>query len=87
MFYVPEAEDSPYIPAQQDFIIPYEIKSVLGFGGILPSGNVFTIIAFSKTTISHDTANLFNTLALNVKMLIMPFENAVFASKQANGAR
>ena len=81
VFYVPEAQDSPYIPAQNDFVIPYEIKSVLGFGGILPSGNVFTIIAFSKTTISHDTANLFNILALNVKMLIMPFENTVFSSK------
>ncbi len=81
VFYVPKAEGSPYIPAQEGFVIPYKIKSVLGFGGILPSGNVFTIIAFSKTAISHDTANLFNTLALNVKMLIMPFENAVFTTE------
>jgi len=78
VFYVPEALKSPYIPAQDDFVKPYGIKSVLGFGSILPSGNVFVVIIFSKTKIEHDTANLFNTLALNLKMLIMPFEDNVF---------
>lgn len=79
VFYVPDAENSPYIPAQDDFVKPYGIKSVLGFGGILPSGNVFTVIMFSRTPISNEVANLFNTLALNVKMLILPFDISVFA--------
>jgi len=79
VFYVPDAVDSPYIPAQDDFVKKYGIKSVLGFGSILPSGNVFTLIIFSKVKVDHDTANLFNALALNVKMLIMPFEDNVFS--------
>lgn len=79
VFYVPDAVNSPYIPAQENFVKPYGIKSVLGFGGILPSGNVFSVIMFSKTAISSNTANLFNTLALNVKMLILPFDDHVFA--------
>jgi hypothetical protein len=78
VFHVPDVLSSPYIPAQDDFVKPYGIKSVLGFGSILPSGNVFVVIIFSKTKIERDTANLFNTLALNVKMLIMPFEDNVF---------
>lgn len=81
IFHVPDAENSDYIPAQEDFIKPYGIKSVLGFGGILPSGNVFIVIMFSKVPISREFAGMFNTLALNVKMLILPFENSVFSSR------
>jgi len=78
VFHVPDAENSPYIPAQEDFVKPYGVKSVLGFGGVLPSGNVFAVIIFSRTPISNEVANLFNTLALNVKMLILPFDDSVF---------
>ena len=79
VFYVSDALNSPYIPAQDNFVKTYGIKSVLGFGSILPSGNVFVVIIFSKTKIERDTANLFNTLALNIKMLIMPFADNVFS--------
>ncbi len=79
LFYVPDAPGSPYIPAQDDFVKPYGIKSVLGFGSILPTGNVFVVILFSKTAIKHEVADLFNTLALNIKMLILPFEDNVFS--------
>jgi len=79
VFHVPDAEDSPYIPAQQNFVKPYGVKSALGFGGVLPSGNVFAVIIFSRTPVSNEIANLFNTLALNVKMLILPFDDSVFA--------
>lgn len=33
VFYVPEARDSPHIPAQDDFVRPYGIRSVLGSAG------------------------------------------------------
>ena len=46
VFYVPDAFESPYIPAQDNFVKPYGIKSVLGFGSILSSGNVFVVIIF-----------------------------------------
>ena len=73
VFYVAEAKGSPYIPAQREFVEPYGIKSVLGFGGLLPSGDLFTTILFSKTHIPREIADLFKTLALNVKVAILPF--------------
>ena len=79
VFHVPEAENSEYIPAQEEFVKPYGIKSVLGFGGVLPSGNVFVVIIFSNVPIPEAVAGMFNTLALNVKMLILPFDDLVFS--------
>ncbi len=79
VFYIPDALGSHYIPAQETFIIPYNIKSVLGFGGILPDGNLFAIILFSQVKIPQNTADLFKTLALNVKLAILPFSEKIFA--------
>ena len=79
-FFVPEALGSPYIPAQDDFVIPYGIKSVLGFGGMLSSGELFAVIMFSKTSIPNQTAQSFRNLAPNVKEAVEPFVgNKVFA--------
>jgi serine phosphatase RsbU (regulator of sigma subunit) len=82
VFYVPEAIGNPYIPAQESFVIPFGIKSVLGFGGLLPSGNLFAIIMFLKVQIPHSTAQMFSTLALNVKTALLRFDRGpVFAQK------
>ena len=82
VFYVPEAIGNPYIPAQDSFVIPFGIKSVLGFGGLLPSGNLFAIIMFLKVQIPHSTAQMFSTLALNVKTALLRFDRGpVFAQK------
>jgi hypothetical protein len=74
VFFVPKALGSPYIPAQQEFVIPYGIKSVMGFGGMLPSANIFVIIMFLKVSISKETADLFKNLSLNIKLALLPFE-------------
>jgi hypothetical protein len=79
VFYVPEALGSPYIPAQKEFIIPYGIRSVLGFGGMLPSMDIFVIIMFLNTPISKETADLFKNLSLSIKLVVLPFEKMVFA--------
>jgi hypothetical protein len=78
VFYVPEAAGSHYIPAQADFVRPLGIESVLGFGGMLPLGDIFVVILFSKVPIPRETAELFRTLALNVKMAALPFDEEVF---------
>lgn len=75
VFYVPNALNSPYIPSQASFVVPFNVKSVLGFGGLLPSGNMFTILMFLKVAIPPMVVNLFRPLALNVKMAILPFDN------------
>ncbi|MDX2241810.1 MAG: hypothetical protein NW224_14080 [Leptolyngbyaceae cyanobacterium bins.302] len=79
VFLVADAIASPYVPAQAEFVIPCGIRSVLGFGGMLPSGNLIALVLFSKCPISHETADLFKTLALNIKMAMLPFDrNRVF---------
>jgi hypothetical protein len=81
VFYVPETHIvGPYIPAQAEFVIPYGIKSALGFGGVLPSGNLFAVIMFTRVPIPMATARMFRTIAINVKMNILRFAGAkVFA--------
>ncbi len=74
VFLVPEAIANPHVPAQDTFVIPYGIRSVLGFGGMLPSGHLIALILFSKCPISRQTADLFKTLALNVKVAVLPFD-------------
>jgi hypothetical protein len=82
VFHVPEALGSPYVPAQEGFVVPFGIKSVLGFGGMLPSGDLFAIILFAQVTIPRETGELFKTLALSAKMAVLPFVGkAIFASK------
>ena len=81
VFYVPNALGSKYIPAQEDFVIPHQIKSVVGFGGMLPSRNLFAIIMFAKIPIPADTANLLKGLAVTVKNVANRFDRgAVFAA-------
>lgn len=84
VFYVPEAKGSPYIVAQKDFVIPFGIRSVLGFGGMLPSGNLFAVIMFAKVPIGRETADMFANVALAAKLGILPFDGkAIFAGSAA----
>ena len=80
VFHVEQAVGSPFVPAQREFVIPFGVQSVLGFGGMLPSGNLFAVILFSKVHIPRETADLFKTLSLSVKAALLPLvESAVFA--------
>lgn len=81
VFYIPVATGSEFIPAQAQFVQPYGIKSVVGFGGMLPSGDLFCTILFSKVAIPESSAHLFKTLPLNIKMSV-----ASVARKQLFGA-
>lgn len=73
VFHVADAEGSPYIPAQREFVVPHRVRSVLGFGGLLPPGELFATILFSRAPIPRAAAELFRTLALNVKVALLPF--------------
>ncbi len=85
VFHVEHAQGNPSIPAQADFVTPYGIRSALGFGGLLPGGELFIIIMFSRVTIPRETADMFRTIALGVKLALLPFvRGAVFASPADN---
>lgn len=84
VFYVAEATGSPYVPVQAEFVIPCGIRSVLGFGGMLPSGDLMAIIMFAKVPIPRETADLFKTLALSTKVAVLPFVNSPVFSDAVN---
>lgn len=71
VFFVPDAVSSRYISQQEEFVKPYGIKSVLGFGGILSAGQIFAILLFSKATIKKEIAQRFKPLALSTKNALL----------------
>ncbi len=73
VFFVPRALGSPHIVAQEEFVARYGIESVLGFGGLLASGDLFAVILFSKVAIPPDAADQFRVVGLNLKIAILPF--------------
>ena len=75
IFYVADALYSPYIPAKKSFVAPFNIKSVLGCGGLLPSGDTFVVLMFLKAELPKATLDLLRHLTLNIKMAILPFDN------------
>jgi hypothetical protein len=79
VFYVPVAAGSPFVPAQKEFVIPFGVQSVLGFGGILADGELFAVIIFSRTPIPSATAEMFRTIALSLKLgLLALLDKPVF---------
>lgn len=83
VFHIIDAYGSPYIPAQDEFVQKYGIRSVVGFGGGLPSGDVFAAILFAKCYIRTDRAELFRMLAVSMKTALLPFDfERTFALEQ-----
>ncbi len=80
VFHIPEAEGSPYVPGQEEFVFKYGIRSVLGFGAPLPDGELFSIILFSKDFIPESTATLFKPLALCAQIALAPYANTTATS-------
>ncbi|WP_213804014.1 hypothetical protein [Granulicella sp. dw_53] len=73
VFHVEEARGSEYVPAQETFVARHGVRSVLGMGGLLPSGDLFVVVMFSRVRITRETAEMFRTLALSVKLVLLPF--------------
>jgi hypothetical protein len=79
VFHVPEALGSRYVPAQKEFVIPEGVESCLGFGGMLPCGDLFAVIMFARVPICSNMASMFKSLSLSVKTALLPFSAKVFA--------
>jgi len=80
VFDVPRALGSPHIVAQEEFVRPYNIASVIGLGGLISTGDMFALILFSKVPISREVADLFGVLGLNLKIAILPMLNRALRS-------
>jgi len=71
VFFVQDALNSPFIYAQEEFVRPFSIKSVLGYGGILSAGRIFAVILFSRASIKREVAQRFKPLALSTKNALL----------------
>lgn len=80
VFHVPQAEGSPFIPAQEDFVVPFGVRSVVGLGGMLPDGELFVVLLFARVPVSLEVATLFRALAPCLREALLPFgPSRVFA--------
>jgi hypothetical protein len=73
VFHVAEAVGSPFIPAQRDFVIPFGIRSVVGFGGLFPTGDFFAFVIFARCTIRREAAELLGGLSQSAQSALLPF--------------
>jgi hypothetical protein len=76
VFHVEQAAGSPFIPAQAEFVERYHIASVVGFGGLLRSGELFALILFSRDVIPARSAVRFRAIALDVRSSLFAFNEA-----------
>lgn len=74
VLYVANAAGSPFIPAQKEFVEPMGIRSVLGFGGLLPSGSLVAALMFSKVPVPREAAGHFRTLTKDLKAAVALFD-------------
>jgi hypothetical protein len=85
VFHVEQALGSASIPVQEEFVARYGVRSVVGFGGTLASGDLFAVILFSRVTVSAASADRFRTLALDVKALYFPFSDSSVFDRDDSG--
>lgn len=76
VFHVERARGNPHIPAQREFVERYGIESVVGFGGVLRSGELFAVILFSRDPIPGRSALRFRTIALDVRSSLFAFDES-----------
>lgn len=84
IFYISSARNSPFIAEQNSLVIPYEVKSVLGIGGLLPSGSLFMVEILLNIEISLNIAEQLNILAVAVKTALLPFDGEVVFNNSPN---
>ena len=71
VFHVEEAAGSPHVPAQ-DFVAAHGIRSVIGFGGLLSTGEMFAVIMFTRVPVPKASASMFRVVAHAVKQTVEP---------------
>jgi signal transduction histidine kinase/CheY-like chemotaxis protein len=83
VFHVEEARGSLYLPAQQEFVERFGIRSAIGFGDLLPDGNVFAVILFPSVPVPREVAILFSHLSLSAKIALLPLlEHAEYGASE-----
>jgi hypothetical protein len=77
VFHVPNAVGSPYVPAQE-FVREHGIRSAVGFGGMLFTGDFYAVVMFSRVPISASAAQMLKILSLPVRVPLLAHLQRVF---------
>lgn len=85
VFHVPEAAGSALLPAQ-DFVEQHGIRSALGFGGVLFSGDFYAVVLFSRVPVVPKVAETVRVLSLAVRVALLPFGRRVFDEREDGAA-
>jgi hypothetical protein len=73
VFHVEHAEGSPLLPDQDRFVRPYGVRSAVGFGGVLPSGELYEVLGFARVPIDRATARTLRVLDLATRTALVPY--------------
>jgi serine phosphatase RsbU (regulator of sigma subunit) len=71
-FHIEDATDAARVPIQE-FVAEHGIRSILGFGGVQPTGNVFSVALYSRVPIAGEPADLLRIIGVSVKLALLPF--------------
>jgi len=82
VFHVENAVGSPYIPAQEEFVVRHGVRSVVGFGGMLATADLFAVILFSTVHVPATAADRFKALAIDVKSAFSRFSDATVFTRR-----
>jgi hypothetical protein len=83
VFHVEDAQGSPHLPAQDEFVVPRGIASALGFGGMLYTGDLYAVVLFSRTHVPASAAQLLKILSLPVRVPLLAHLGRVFDAEPA----
>lgn len=82
VFHVPDAQECSLL-MNDDVVRNYGVRSILGFGGMLNRGSMFSVAMFARSYLSRDCAELFNPLTLSTKnALIYATDFRMLASRR-----
>lgn len=76
VFHIEDARGSPHIPAQEEFVVRYGVRSVVGFGGLLRSGELFAVILFTRVHVPAASAARFRAIALDVRSALFALDES-----------
>jgi two-component system NtrC family sensor kinase len=72
LFYVENAQGSPFVPAQAGFVLPYHVRTVIGCGTMLLNGAVSIWIGFTRHQFAHQAGIPFIAMMPAFWQLVQP---------------
>ena len=86
VFHIPSLATHRRFQGQLARLSEHHLRSLLAFGGFLRDGHLFATVLFSSIPIPGDMARMFETLALSVKLALLP-HTGVWSAADRGGPR